>query len=131
MPDPSLPPETLAALKQDLLASLHCALPGRVESYDPVSRAAVVRPMIRSASGRSLPLLRDVPVFLPLPELMSVSPGDFCLVVFADAAIDGWWATGQEADPVSPRRHDLSDAFAFTGFRPAPSALSGGDAACP
>ena len=68
MPDPSLPPETLAALKQDLLASLHCALPGRVESYDPVSRAAVVRPMIRSASSRfPLPRSMDVSGAPPMP----------------------------------------------------------------
>ena len=118
MPHPSIPPETLAALKRDFLSSLHVALPGRVESFDPARATASIRPMLRSPSGLSLPLLSDVPVFLPLPSMMTVSPGDFCLVVFADSAIDGWLTTGEESPPSAARLHDLSDGFAFVGFRP-------------
>lgn len=112
-----------SALKQEILSTLHVALPGRVESYDPAARTAAIQPMLTSRSGLSLPLLRDVPVFLPSlngAPAFDISPGDFCLVIFADAAIDAWLTTGEESAPVSARSHDLSDAFAFVGFRPYP-----------
>ena len=109
------------AMKQEILASMHCALPGRVESFDSDSCTAVIQPMVKSRTGISLPLLRDVPVFMPslngIP-VFDVSEGDFCLVVFADTAVDNWIMTGEEAVPVSDRKHDLADGFAFVGFYP-------------
>ncbi len=111
------------ALRRDLFASLHCALPGTVERYDAETGLAAVRPALRSlwAPGdvRPWPLLEGVPVFLPVfsdPDLsLSVSPGDACLLIFADRSIDGWLASGQATLPVSDRMHDLSDAFAIVG----------------
>jgi len=107
------------AMKQEILASMHCALPGRVESFDSDSCTAVIQPMVKSRTGISLPLLRDVPVFMPslngIP-VFDVSAGDFCLVVFADTAVDNWIMTGEEAGSISGRSHDLSDGFAFVGF---------------
>ena len=35
-------------------------------------------------------------------------------------AIDGWLTTGEESAPSAARLHDLSDGFAFVGFRPLP-----------
>ena len=61
------------------------------------------------------PVLSDVPVFMPVE--FEVSPGDACLVVFADADIDKWLVSGEPEEPASPRRHSLSDGFAFVGFR--------------
>lgn len=110
--------EMAQAIKQDVMNSLHCAMPGRIESYDSETCTATVRPMIRSAEGRAFPLLMDVPVYVPLPELMTISAGDFCLVVFADYAIDGWFSGQEDAATGIERNHDLSDAFAFVGFRP-------------
>jgi len=110
-----------SALKSDILSSLHAALPGRVEAFDSDSCMAEIQPMIKSRTGLSLPLLRDVPVFLPMKNdapAFDVSPGDFCLVIFADTAIDNWIMTGEESVPVSDRKHDLSDGFAFVGFHP-------------
>ena len=37
--------------------------------------------------------------------------------------MDGWYDTAQATLPPSPRKHDLSDAFAFVGFRSRPNAL--------
>ena len=62
-----------------------------------------------------LPLLRDVPVFMPVP--FEVNPGDACLVIFADRDIDAWFETGEAEVPSSGRMHSLSDGFAFVGFR--------------
>lgn len=121
----TLTPRDLAALKEEILSSLHCALPGTVESFDPETQTAVVRPLLKRKT--ELPLLRDVPVFFPGSRNSAVtwpvSAGDGCLVVFADADIDRWFETGGAGEPASARKHDLSDAFAFVGFRSVPGAL--------
>jgi hypothetical protein len=115
--------EELQALKRDILSSLHCALPGTVVSFDAESQTAVIQPavsrVIPSAVEGSLsffmPLLRDVPVFMPVS--FEVNPGDVCLVIFADCDIDAWFETGEAEVPASDRMHSLSDGFAFVGFR--------------
>ena len=121
----------ITALKRDILSSLHCALPGRVVSFDAESQTAVIQPAVKhrpmssraersgvegSPSSVSLPLLRDVPVFMPVS--FEVNPGDACLVIFADCDIDAWFETGEAEVPASNRMHSLSDGFAFVGFRP-------------
>ena len=112
--DRSLSPAEAGALKREVFSSLRCALPGEVVSFDSSSQTAVIRPAVLGRSGRELPLLMDVPVFMPVP--FDVSPGDACLVVFADCCIDSWLA-GEDAVPPSGRMHDLSDGFAFVGFK--------------
>ena len=106
------------ALKQEFFASLHCALPGKVVSYDAVRQTAEIRPAVKMGS-LSFPLLADVPVFMPVP--FEVHPGDACLVVFADIDIDAWFDTGEASVPRSARRHSLSDGFAFVGWRTSPN----------
>ena len=111
-------PSLWQALKQDISDSLHCALPGTVETFDPETQTADIRIAVRKKAGGKeleLPLLRDVPVCMPLH--FEVSPGDACLVVFADCDTDAWQA-GEESAPVrSGRTHALSDGFAFVGFQ--------------
>ena len=122
--------EELQALKQDIFESLHCALPGKVISFDAESQTAVIRPAVkhRLVSSRaersgvegsplsiSFPLLRDVPVFMPVS--FEVHEGDACLVIFADRDIDAWFESGETEVPPSGRMHSLSDGFAFVGFR--------------
>ena len=103
-----LNPTEAEALKKEILSSLHCALPGTVESFDADTQTAVIHPAV---SG--MPLLRDVPVFMPVS--FEVNPGDACLVIFADWDIDRWFE-GEEGTS-SRRMHSLSDGFAFVGFR--------------
>ena len=110
--------EEIRVLKRDILASMHCALPGTVVSFDANSQTAVIQPAVKQKhEGRdiALPLLRDVPVFLPVS--FTVNPGDACLVIFADCDIDHWFETGEAEVPGSLRMHSLSDGFAFVGFR--------------
>ena len=116
--------ESINAVRNDILASLRCALPGTVEAWDPETQAADIRPAARPKNQRNgseakpLPVLKDVPVFLPrgLESQCTVSPGDACLVIFCDYPLDAW-LTGDETAPVPDRRHDLSDAVAFIGFK--------------
>ena len=105
----------LQALKQEIFENLHCALPGIVESFDAETQTAVIRPALKTRSGVELPLLRDVPVFMPVS--FEVHEGDHCLVVFADCDIDAWVESGEVSAPASNRMHSLSDGFAFVGFR--------------
>ena len=120
----------IEAIKREIMFSLHCALPGVVESFDPETQTASIRPMIKArfrGEPVSLPLLQDVPVFFPGTRTAGitwpVSAGDECLVIFADLPIDAWLTSGIEDAPASARCHDLSDAFAFVGFRSKPNAL--------
>ena len=43
----TLTPAETAALKKDILSSLRCAMPGTVESFDPRTLTAAVRPARR------------------------------------------------------------------------------------
>ena len=112
--DYGLSPQEIMALKREIFSSLHCAMPGIVESYDAQEQTASVRPALKR-QGMALPVIRDVPVFMPVP--FTVNPGDACLLVFADFDIDAWLASGETEEPVSGRQHSLSDAFAFVGFK--------------
>ena len=109
-----LSPEEREALKQEIFASLHCALPGTVLSFDAERQTAEVQPAVKLGS-LLYPVLSDVPVFMPVP--FEVCPGDACLVVFADTEIDGWLETGEAQETKSARKHSLSDGFAFVGWR--------------
>ena len=111
--------EEIKTLKDNIFSSIHCALPGTVMSFDAESQTAVIQPAVkRRADQRDvpLPLLRDVPVFMPVP--FEINPGDACLVIFADCDIDAWFESGEAEMPASNRMHSLSDGFAFVGFRP-------------
>ena len=107
--------QLLQTWKEEIMSSIHCALPGTVVSFDEESQTAVIQPAVKSSSGIELPLLRDVPVFMPVP--FEVHEGDACLVVFADRDIDSWFETGEAEVPPSGRMHSLSDGFAFVGFK--------------
>ena len=113
-----LSPEEREALKQEIFSSLHCALPGTVVSFDPVTRTAEIQPAVKMGS-LTFPVLADVPVFMPVS--FEVNPGDACLVVFADVDIDAWFASGEPEVPNSSRKHSLSDGFAFVGWRTCPN----------
>ena len=124
------PQEKAEAFRSLLSSAIHFALPGIVQSFDSSTQTAEILPAIhdrlRDGTVVELPLLRDVPVFFPGGRSSAmtypVSQGDECLVIFSDACIDEWYA-GTDPTESSSRRHDLSDAFAFVGFRSRANAL--------
>ena len=103
----SISPADLQAFKKEILSSLHCALPGIVESFDEETGTAGIRTAVPG-----MPVLQDVPVFV----CNEVAVGDACLVVFADCDVDRW-LNGEDDGLTSDRKHSLSDGFAFVGFR--------------
>ena len=48
----SISPADLQAFKKEILSSLHCALPGIVESFDASGRTPAVRPAVRARAGK-------------------------------------------------------------------------------
>lgn len=128
--NPSLEGATAAAIG-DAIKQLRTAMPGRVVSFDPSTQTAVVQPLIRmmkaDGQGMDLPPLGDVPVQFPEAGGFAITfplvPGDEGLLVIADRCIDGWWQSGQPADPMDFRLHDLSDGFFIPGVNSVPNAI--------
>lgn len=112
-----------------LAAELRVALPGRIESFNPVERTATVKPMLSrrfrgAVTATELPVVQNVPIVEPrtLKAIVSlpVTPGDPVLMVFADRAIENWLGSAGviPSAPLDVRQHDLSDAFAVLGGWP-------------
>lgn len=118
-------------------AGLWTSLPGTIESFDAEAMTCTVQPalkmLVRGLDGTitsvALPLLVDCPVHFPsggnCTLTFPVTRGDECLVVFASRCIDSWWQSGGIQEQAELRMHDLSDGFAFVGFRSKPRALAG------
>ena len=92
----SLTPAEVAALKKEIFTSLHCALPGKIVSFDASANTAVVQLAVKNGD-RLLPLLLDVPVCVH--PFSTISAGMNCLLVFADLDIDAWWASRYRRQP--------------------------------
>lgn len=113
------------------LKDLHTAMPGIVESFDPVKQLASVQPAIKRIFKQvdadteflvptDLPILINVPVIFPRGGGFSltfpVKQGDECLLTFCERGIDRWHQFGGVQEPVGRRFHALSDATAFVGL---------------
>jgi hypothetical protein len=120
------------------------AIPGVIESFDPVTQTCVVKPALQDLL-RVNNLLQwsdiypclDVPVVMPraggFAITLPVIKGDEVLLVFLDNCMDAWWQSGCTQDAAGNyvgqylldpyRRHDLSDAVAIIGMWSQPNVL--------
>lgn len=124
--------EAHAAQIEGRLKDLHTCLPGIIASFDPDTQTASVQPAIKriftEKGAVNLPLCVDVPVafpgggdfFLTFP----VKPGDECILLFSERAIDNWHASGGTQTPAEYRLHDLSDGIAIVGLNSQPHKLA-------
>ncbi|RQN03414.1 Gp138 family membrane-puncturing spike protein [Pantoea ananatis] len=124
-------------LYNTIFSMLRVSLPGIVQSFDPATCTCTIQPAIAGQGvdekgqiqSAPLPLLTDVPVIFPrgggCTITFPVKAGDECLVLFSDRCIDFWWQNGGVQEPVDPRQHDLSDAFAFVGPQSQAQKISG------
>lgn len=66
------------------------------------------------------PLLREVPChFFRFGEGAIYAPpqqGDFCILLFCDHSLDGWWTSGKGAPDYTENNHDIKDAVAIVGL---------------
>lgn len=132
--------QELAATEEDAVTiaareaqkTVHTALPGIIRSFDPATQTASVQLAIRivwvDLGPQDISPCVDVPVFFPAGGgfvlTFPVNPGDECLVVFSERAIDDWFARGGVQNPSEFRMHDYSDGFALVGFASKPNAIS-------
>lgn len=125
------------------MQSLRVALPGVVQSFDPgppatVSVLIATKELVMqnvSSTGITLqtqaiaiPLLTDVPILIPNAGGFSltfpIQQGDECLVAFTDTPLDAWFQSGgTDNNPMSQRRHSLSDGVAIFGVRSTPRGI--------
>jgi hypothetical protein len=123
-------------------ADLRVAIPGIIQSFDPIRQLAVVqialrenvRTVINTTTGvtawrdTAIKPLQDVPVVLPrgggYSLTLPLKSGDECLLVFGDMARDLWWVRGGVQNQFEKRRHDVSDAFCIPGPWSKPRAIS-------
>jgi hypothetical protein len=128
--------EIFDAHRQAILEELHICIPGRVKSYDATKQVADVIPCVRgtiaNAEGETLheelPVIPNVPVswpsgggyYLHLP----LAAGDHVWLVFNEASIAQWRATGEVSEPGDLRRGSLSYPFALPGAKPDADAFS-------
>lgn len=114
--------------RSDFSRTLRVAITGVVTEVNYSAQTVSVQPTIREKieiNGTyqwvELPILINVPFFIYSGGgyciTLPVSPGDECLVIFADSCIDAWWQSGGVQNQVERRRHDLSDGMAIVGFR--------------
>lgn len=124
----------LAELIEGAIASqlldLHTAIPGKVKSYDAAKQTAEVIIQVRAATpaedgstvAEEPPVIPNVPVQWPrgggFALHFPLAAGDHVLLVFSEAAIGHWRASGQVADPGDLRRHSLAYPVAIPGIAP-------------
>jgi len=120
------------AIADSVSSQIRVAMPGIIQSFDPDAVTCTVQVALRGAAGAEsveLPPLVDVPVIFPrgggCTLTFPVKAGDECLLIFADRCIDFWWQAGGVQETVSPRQHDLSDAFAIVGPQSQAHKISG------
>ena len=113
------------------LGDIHTCMPGKIDSYDPKTQMATVKPLVKrrivhgdgSEDLEVIPPITNVPVtflraagfFMSFP----VEKGDLVTLHFCETSIDNYMSgTGEDTDPDEFRHHDLSDAIAVPGFYP-------------
>lgn len=118
-----------------LMCGLHTAAPGIIKAFD--GRFATVQPAIKIqtvidgvASFIDPPLILHVPVVVPhspcagLALTVPILPGDECLLIYAERAIDNFVAYGGLQPPIlitdqataQGRTHDITDAICIPGI---------------
>lgn len=114
------------------LEMLRTAQVARIESYDSDAMTVSVQPLVQAhaiVKGQTvvetLPVITDVPVVFPGSHgariEWTVNRGDTVLLVFSEYSLDVWKQTTGVVDPLTKRRHHLSDAIAIFGLLNGPA----------
>lgn len=114
---------------QEFTDGIHTALPGTITAFDPARCEASVAlsGQYNKPDGTKLPYpaAAHVPVVFPqasnqqITIAFPVKPGDGCLVVFAEQALEAWRAGGESNLDL---KHDLTNAIAIPGLFRTPNA---------
>lgn len=126
---PLIPPtleDNFIELKQEIFSTLNCVQIGQLQSYDATNQTAEIAIQVKRRINRTTiadyPVLVDCPVFVLQGGGayidMPVQSGDYCLVLFNDRNMDTWWDSANVAEPLTRRKHALSDGIALIGINP-------------
>lgn len=122
--------EVIRAAIESQLADVHTCLPGRVVSYDPATQQADVQIVVRRASEAAdgSTALEDFPVLPAVPVAwmrgggyslqFPLAKGDHVWLMFSEAAMGFWRASGQVSEPGDLARHSLSYPIALPCIAP-------------
>lgn len=109
------------------LCEVHTAMPAEIVSFDKATGLASVTPSLKRRyvlNGElvDLPVISNVPVLNPRGGGALISfdmqKGDPVTLLFSERSLDKWLSAGGKVDPGDPRKHALSDAYAFPGGYP-------------
>ena len=123
-----------------MFSEINVCIPAQIEAFDPATQMVECVPMIRrrvkNPDGSEeivdceklikVPLLTPYVRILGFSLTMPVSPGDICLLLFADKPLDLWQETGDVSDPPETkgsRNHHITDGIAILSPIPLPNAI--------
>lgn len=111
---------------------INCIQVGIIKEFDPAKQLATIQIAMKQvavAAPDGTKILQDYPLLLECPVFtlsgggsfisLPIAPGDSCLVLFNDRDIDQWSNTGAVVAPQTGRVHNMTDAFALVGVKPA------------
>lgn len=124
--------ELLRAVMDRAAEELFVGLPGKVESYDPLTQSANIKPLLKrpyvdedgDVAQDDLGIVNKVPVaFMRTKRFCSTMPiekGDLGILLFMDNSLDDYmFSDGSRAlDVKDLRKHDISDAVFIPGVFP-------------
>lgn len=108
---------------QGKINGVHTVIPGTIQSFDPGSCTASVKPVMQfvkpDRTKIDYPEISGVPVLFPqaygqkATVAFPIKPGDGCLILVAEQSID-YWQYGNETE--TDLRYDLTNALCIVGL---------------
>ena len=115
---------------QESLDGVHTCIPGEIVSFDAAKCTAIVKPTgkFKRPDGQKVayPQIAQVPVHFQQSSSQEscicfpVKPGDGCLLLFSEQALDAWRSGGEDFPDL---KHDLTNAIAIMGVCRQPNEL--------
>lgn len=115
---------------QEFIDGVHTAIPGVITAFDPAKCEASVNltGQYNKPDGTKLPYpaAAHVPVVFPqvsnqeITIAFPIKPGDGCLVIIAEQALEAWRAGGESNLDL---KHDLTNAIVISGLFRTPNAV--------
>jgi len=117
-------PQVLTSTFMAMMENVHTCMPGEIDTYDPKTRKATVKPLLKKVyidgDVLDLEILTNVPIIFSSTKTAGVTfpinRGDSVLILFAERALERWYSTGEASEPGDTRRYHLSDAIAIPGL---------------
>ena len=111
---------------EKLKKTFNCIQVGEIVKFYPQDKTADVNICFKKQVAEDIinyPLLLKCPV-LGNKITTPIEEGEFCIVLFNDVNIDGWFETGQAQKPYSNEKHCISDGLVICGLNALSNAIN-------